>query len=910
MSQLRVVVVGPEALAPGTQEAGEALRAREEREREPLHPDAGKNGIDWRGMRVDPSLGGDRALLHRTAGKSGVGMDGRLLQLAPFATGERVRAGPSSSSAITRGESFLRPFGATSADDAGMSGTLSRELFEANRATPGGKAAPGSILGAGGTSSLLRIHDPLHASGKSAAASGQVLALPKWLPGLPPTAPGALPFASTLSSASAGHLDSMSVAHLTSSLVGRSLSSSGDATAAMQDVPFTAAVVRGVGRESSMCDAPDPVVETDCPHMEHTSPDQAWLVTLQVPVKDFAASHPGWPLGAASPSSSSSGALRSAEPLAPHQVNEQSCASGRIQVHVRFDPARHTTVDIVKAALVRAGQARLESTDVYRRFHLVLPPLPRLQDARLYDKLLGPSSHPHEPLDVPLASLRYREAASPLRDTVQVLQETVESRMAAHHHDTLEVSEATSPLALRLALSLRHRSILSLKLASDAFESLPPPVPHCVRLGTYNLLAPCKFIPSDPASFDPDTPESGYPGGIWKNRMLLQSAMLGALECDILCLQELWFNAAAHKCITQYLGDFKAIVAETRPSGDDQVLIMARKPESLPSDSTRPRIIPVCRPGTQHMITRKVKESQAVCAMALFYVVPGELSRPSDDTEEALAAAAEAAGAFQMLVAVTHLKFVSPSAKGVHLERARQERVDQARAFKRAVLDFATELSLDASRGDLVVFAGDLNMEDGPSRLEDGRTHGPLMDSVWRMFAHSEPEATASNPYAGSFVSAVGAYQAYQRLYMHHPPVFTPSGVDDEDWRGGPGAFVSHVTREGGQRSADFVMLGVPTAGAVYSSSRRSAIVEQSPIGKCAHPSNRIVHAALVPQPVLPRAILPYPTVGGLSNLSRDTVSRLCDDARNLPEGVWLELSDHRPVCCDIAPPRLPGTVE
>jgi len=547
-------------------------------------------------------------------------------------------------------------------------------------------------------------------------------------------------------------------------------------------------------------------------------------VTVSVPVEDNAIARPV-----------------SAAEACPEvgSLDKAACPSGRCFVVVRCSPDAHTVTDVAVAACVSAGQARPATTRVRQSFEVVLP---------------GQAG----------GRLRLDGTGGAATLKLEDLHRAAREAAAAGDRESTE---------LRLASAARNSGVLHLRRTEEAGRIVRPHAsPSSVRVVTYNMLAPCKFVDAERRGVR----ESRQGDAAWKARAAMQGRMLAATGADILAVQELWRQRELlHVALKPGLRDMVPVVEATKPGADDQVMLLVRRPDVARAQG-RP-VVRLAAPSAEGVApTRKVlgPRGSAVCAMAILTV-----TAPAGDDGGSSSSSSSTGAQYRICAAVTHLRFVPPSGSDAEQSRCRRARQEQAVHFKREALVFARQHGLSADRGDVVVLTGDINMEGAGPLGENavswaGTARAAELDAdLWRRF--SSPATGGAGAYSGAFVSALGVVQARRR------------GVGS-----GRGSFVSHVTREGEQRGADYVMLAAPLDGFVASPG--------TPGDDMLHPADRVLHSGVLPECIRSDARMPYPHIGGTASIRGHERFPL---HWGMPEGAWSDLSDHRPVVADIAPP-------
>jgi endonuclease/exonuclease/phosphatase family metal-dependent hydrolase len=426
-------------------------------------------------------------------------------------------------------------------------------------------------------------------------------------------------------------------------------------------------------------------------------------------------------------------------------------------------------------------------------------------------------------------------------------------------HEQAATAHPASVLA-RVAGIARHRGLLSCNLCPDGFAAAPPSEAGsgALRVVSYNLLCPAKFSSS----------EGAFRGGgcacerdagpaNWNPRLQLQARALATSGAHIICLQELATDEQAlHVSFASNLPDYDVAAATIRRHDEDMVAILLRKPGTLgSSEPTEPILAVETSPdtGAPLVLSCHASERRAVCSIAIVK-------------------ASYATGSFRVCIAAAHFRFVKPQSGAAEQERTRASKLAEATYFKHRAFEYAAKHGLDASRGDIVVFTGDLNMESA-------KPDGDARDRpVWEALSTPLMPDPAPGSDGGALVSALAVAEAG-----------SAAGA-------GSGCFVSHVTRQGHQRGADFILLGAPVDGATCARGDPKR-------GLPRHPADRVAHASVMPYCMLPTARIPYPAVDGVFRIGEDALGRHWHKPNEMPEGVWAQLSDHRPILADILPP-------
>ncbi|KAA0177722.1 hypothetical protein FNF27_00894 [Cafeteria roenbergensis] len=556
--------------------------------------------------------------------------------------------------------------------------------------------------------------------------------------------------------------------------------------------------------------------------------------------------------------------------------------SGTCTVTVRCLPEEHSVADVIKAAVVKARQANPMTSSMRDRFELVL------RDGRHGEEAVAIGSHgPSSLVALPLAALhqaaRSSDPALLARDAPKAsprLQSGSSSSSSAQEAAGSQEGGRCDPAASRaarhiasLATAASHRGVLQVRRSLAANQLVREPEPDAVRVLTYNLLAPPKFR----AARSTDKEFASGPE-VWLPRAQLQARVIAAASPDIVCLQELWRDSTLqHSGLRPAMqASYRVIAEASRPEAVDQVVMFVKREEVALREGRPALKLVEPSPSGLHPTTRLIDpDRRAVCAVAV------------------LQATSSTGASYRICCAVMHLLFVPVRGSTKQLNFTRAARLKQAKYFKEQVLRFASGHGLSASAGDVVVMTGDINMEGG---IGDKATMAESPDAdVWAEFS-SAVESPGGCAHSGAFVSAFGVAQRRKRLAREareraSAAAAAAAAAAAPRTPAGRGTFVSHVTREGQQRGADYIMLAAPLEGHVADLGGGSSLPR--------HPADRVGHCAVLPECLRADARMPYPQIGGLARIPRSIVQ----DAAALPEGVWADLSDHRPVVADIHPP-------
>lgn len=853
------LVVPASAEAAGTAQAALAGRAFDEAAREPLHPRAGARGLDWAGRPVSEAHGGQHAMLHRASRSRGAGagalasegnfrdwgrpeaaLGGAAEPLAFVSSGVATDAVGLASSATAGNARPVPEFG-MGLNPVAARGSLA--LGPAAARELAGRAARAPLaLGAGvGAASVLSSYGAAHVADSEAAMMADWMATG-----------GAARSDVAFEAASAA---------LQAATISRSAASGARATTFTGSTGGGGAGISsfgaGGGAAGSSSSAGGVVLRAWCSGARRDS--RAWHISVLVPMQEMAI-------------------LREDGPARSSLDAEPLPASGTCTVTVRCLPEEHSVADVIKAAVVKARQANPVTSSMRGRFELVL------HDGRHGEEAIAIGSHGASSLvALPLAALhqaaRSSDPALLARPSLKQSSElqtysSSSSSSSSAAADAAEEAGRSDPAAARaarhiasLATAASHRGLLQVRRSLAANQLVREPEPDVVRVLTYNLLAPPKFR----AARSTDKEFVGGPD-VWLPRAQLQARVIAAAKPDIVCLQELWRDPTLqHSGLRPAMQESYRVIAEaSRPEAVDQVVMFVKR-EEVAIRQGRPALKLVePAPGGLNPTTRLIDpDRRAVCAVAI------------------LQATASTGASYRICCAVMHLLFVPVRGSMKQLNFTRAARLKQAKYFKEQVLKFANGHGLSASAGDVVVMTGDVNMEGG---IGDKATMAESPDAdVWAEFS-SAVESPGGCAHSGSFVSAFGVAQRRNRLAREARERATAAAAAPRT-AAGRGTFVSHVTREGQQRGADYIMLAAPLEGHVADQGGTSSLPK--------HPADRVGHCAVLPECLRADAKMPYPQIGGLARIP----PALVQDAAALPEGVWADLSDHRPVVADIHPP-------
>lgn len=850
-------VVPASAEAAGTAQAALAGRAFDEAAREPLHPRAGARGLDWAGRPISEAHGGQNAMLHRASGSRGAGA-GSLASEDRFHDWSRpvaVLGGAAEPLAFVPAGKPSDSFGLASNATAGnarpapefgmgLSPVAARGALvmgpAASRELAGRAAGAPLALGAGvGAASVLSSYGAAHVADSEAAMMADWMAT--------------------------GGAARSDVAFEAASAAMRSASSSRAAASAAHSFPTSTG--GGGGRASSFgssggaagaaASVGGVVLRAWCPGARRDS--RAWHISVLVPMQEMAVLREDGP--ARSPAD--------AEPLP---------SSGTCTVTVRCLPEDHSVADVIKAAVVKARQANPITSSMRDRFELVL------RDGRQGEEAIAIGSHgASSVVALPLAALhqaaRSSDPALLARSALAQSSEphvsqssssaaTAAAAAAETKRAELAAARAAGHIA-NLATAASHRGVLQVRRSLAANQLVREPEPDAVRVMTYNLLAPPKFR----AARSSDKEFLGGPE-VWLPRAQLQARVIAAASADIVCLQELWRDPTLqHSGLRPAMqGTYRAVVEASRPEAVDQVVMFVKR-EDVAVRQGRPvlSLAEACPDGTGPTMRLVDEDRRAACAVAVFQ------------------ATSSTGASYRICCAVMHLLFVPVRGSMKQLNFTRAARLKQAKFFKEQVLAFAHKHGLRASGGDVVVMTGDINMEGG---IGDKATMAESPDAgIWAEFS-SPVHSEGGCAHSGAFVSAFGVAQRRRRHAREaRDRTSTAAVATAPRTPAGRGTFVSHVTREGQQRGADYIMLAAPLEGHVADLGGTASLPK--------HPADRVGHCAVLPECLRADAKMPYPQIGGLARIPLAIVR----DAAALPEGVWADLSDHRPVVADIHPP-------